>query len=58
MDDQKDQKNRKENPDKKRHVWKSPEDKILLTTLKDQTLHGGKEGTGYTNKAWRDILLS
>ncbi|XP_044321229.1 putative nuclease HARBI1 [Triticum aestivum] len=49
-------KNRKENPYKKRHVWKSSEDKILLAILKDQTLHGGKEGTGYTKKAGRDIL--
>ena len=48
---------KKENTDKaKRHVWKSSEDKILLNILKDQSLHGGKEGTGYTKKAWRDIL--
>ena len=48
---------KKENTDKaKRHVWKSSEDKILLNILKDQSLHGGKEGTCYTNKAWRDIL--
>ncbi|VAH71312.1 unnamed protein product [Triticum turgidum subsp. durum] len=56
MDDEK-EKNKKENTDKaKRHVWKSSEDKILLNILKDQSLHGGKEGTGYTKKAWRDIL--
>ena len=48
---------KKENIDKaKRHVWKSSEDKILLNILKDQTQNGGKEGTGYTKKAWREIL--
>lgn len=30
--------------------------KILLNILKDQTINGGKEGTGYTKKAWREIL--
>uniref|UniRef100_A0A453QAQ4 Myb/SANT-like domain-containing protein n=1 Tax=Aegilops tauschii subsp. strangulata TaxID=200361 RepID=A0A453QAQ4_AEGTS len=57
MDDEKDKIIRKENTDKaKRHVWKSSEDKILLNILKDQSLQGGKEGTSYTKKAWRDIL--
>ena len=57
MDDEKDKIIRKEKTDKaKRHVWKSSEDKILLNILKDQSLHGGKEGTCYTKKAWRDIL--
>ncbi|KAK1660499.1 hypothetical protein QYE76_048658 [Lolium multiflorum] len=49
---------KKENPDRqaiKRHIWKSSEDKILLNILKDQTLNGGKEGTSYTKKAWREI---
>jgi ABC-type transporter Mla MlaB component len=27
----------------------------LLNILKDQTLNGGKEGTSYTKKAWREI---
>ena len=39
----------------KRHIWKSSEDKILLNILKEQTLNGGKDGTGYTKKAWREI---
>ena len=57
MDDEKDKIIRKENTDKaKRHVWKSSEDKILLNILKDQSLQGGKEGTCYTKKAWREIL--
>ncbi|VAI69681.1 unnamed protein product [Triticum turgidum subsp. durum] len=57
MDDEKDKIIRKENTDKaKRHVWKYSKHKILLNILKDQSLQGGKEGTGYTKKAWRDIL--
>jgi hypothetical protein len=28
----------------------------LLNILKEQTLNGGKDGTGYTKKAWREIL--
>ncbi|CAM0877324.1 unnamed protein product [Alopecurus aequalis] len=44
-----------DNPPIKRHIWKSSEDKILLNILKEQTLNGGKDGTGYTKKAWREI---
>ena len=57
MDDQV-KKIKKENNDKqptKRHIWKSSEDTILLNILKEQTLNGGKDGTGFTKKAWREI---
>ena len=27
----------------------------MLNILKEQTLNGGKDGTGYTKKAWREI---
>ena len=59
MDDQVPKKVKKENAEKtsiKQHIWKTSEDKLLLNILKDQTLNGGKEGTGYTKKAWREIL--
>jgi hypothetical protein len=40
-----------------RHKWKTPDDTCLIDIMKEHSVKGDKEGTGFSKQAWKEILV-